>query len=308
MTYRLGIDLGGTSAKMAVVNSKNQIMREGSVQTSDNPSPSKLVQQLARVGKLLMKGYSVKNVGVGVAGDIDFDNGIIRFSPNLHWKRVPLKKLMIKAFHRQVVVDNDANVTAWGIYKTQAPPKTKHVIVVTLGTGVGGGIILDGKLYRGATGTAGEIGHLIMKEDGRKCNCGDAGCLETYSGGFHVTKAVRKDLEKGQKSRLRTLFDRDPDQISPYAISQAAKQGDRYALGVWNGIGHHLGLALGNLIYVFNPQMIFIAGGVAQAGSLILKPLWGTLKKRSFPVPIHAVKIRIAKNAAHMGVIGASLL
>ena len=308
MKYRLGIDLGGTSAKIALVTDRRKIIREGSVRTAHNPNAQILVKQLVKVSSQLIQGKPVSHVGVGVAGDIDFQRGIVRVSPNLGWKNVPLKRLLNKAFKKSVKVDNDANVAAWGIYKTQAPSNIKHVIVVTLGTGVGGGIVLNGQLHRGATGSAGEIGHIIMDEKGPRCNCGNVGCLETYVGGFHLTRAVRRSLRSGKKSKLLKIFKENPKQITPLTLAKAAKQGDAYAQSVWNGVGHSLGVALGNLIYVVNPQMIFLSGGVAQAGSLILKPLWRVLKTRAFHVPTRTVKIQIAKDAAHVGVLGASLL
>lgn len=308
MSFRLGIDLGGTSAKLALVGPHNKIIKEGSVSTQGRSVPKEIIEKLTVEAHRLMKGKKISQVGVGVAGDIDFEKGVIRVSPNLGWKRVPFGRLLAQRLRRKVILDNDANVAAWGIYKTQVSPKVKHMMVLTLGTGVGGGIILNGRVHRGATGTAGEVGHLTMIEGGRQCNCGNKGCLETYSGGLYLTREVRRQLEKGQQSQLRSLFNDNPDQLNPFVIAEAAQAGDPYAQSVWNEVGHYLGVAIGNLIYVFNPEVIFLTGGVSHARDLILKPLWKTLRERAFKVPVGAVKIKIAKNAGHMGVIGASLL
>ncbi len=308
MSFRVGVDLGGTSVKIGLVSPRNVIVKETNVQSSGFPDPAMLFKKIAAAIKDLAGTNKIESIGVGVAGDIDSKNGIVRISPNLGWKHMPLKKHLQKYFRCAISVDNDANAAAWGLYKTQAPKTARNVIVMTLGTGVGGGIIIDGKLYVGATGSAGEVGHMNIDENGPLCNCGNRGCLETYVGGPHLVKKVLSACAKGQKTSLRPLFLQDPDNITPYAISQAAKKGDRYALSIWNSVGHALGLAIGDLVYVLNPDMIFFTGGIAQAGSLILKPMWATLNKRTFKTPLRAVKIAVASEATHIGILGAALL
>jgi glucokinase len=308
MEFRLGIDLGATSAKIALVSGVSRIVQEGSVPTAGFPKPAELARSMAEVCRKLAATRRVKKVGVGVAGDIDSAHGIVRIGPNLGWKNVPLKKLLQARLKWPVDVENDAKAAAWGLYKTQIPARIKHLIVMTLGTGVGGGIIIDGKLHRGATGSAGEVGHMNIDENGPLCNCGLRGCLETYVGGPHIVKRVRGDLERGQKSALRAVFDADPDDLSPLVIAQAAQKGDAYALSVWRDVGHALGVAVGDLIYLLNPEMICFTGGIAQAKSLFLKPLREKLRERTFTTPINAVQLSVAAQAAHIGVVGAALL
>jgi glucokinase len=308
MTFRLGIDLGGTSAKIGLVSSTKRIVNESSVPSLGSPEPKDLVARMAEVCKRLAVGKKIEKLGVGVAGDIDSARGVVRISPNLGWKNVPLKSLLEKRVPWNVTVDNDAKAAAWGLYNTQIPKSIKHVIVMTLGTGVGGGIILNGLLHRGATGTAGEVGHMNIEENGPLCNCGNHGCLETYVGRPHIEKKVRTALENGQKSSLQALFHDDPQQITPLAIAQAAEKGDAYALSVWNDVGRALGIAVGDLIYLLNPQMICFTGGVSQAKELYLKPLRETLSKRAFKTPVNAARLMVAVQAANIGVIGASLL
>ncbi len=308
MTYRMGIDLGGTTAKLALVSAGQKIVREISVPTAGFPNAALLAEKLGAAGKILMKGASVQKVGVGVAGDIDSENGIVRVSPNLGWKNVPLGKLLKKHLKQTVVVENDANAAAWGIFHTQAPKHTQNVIVMTLGTGVGGGIVLNGQLHRGTTGSAGEIGHMVIDEKGPLCNCGNRGCLETFVGGPHLIRYVQEALVAGEKSGLQTVYKRAPDEITPYLIAQFARKRDALALRVWNRVGHALGRAIGDLAYILNPELVIFTGGIAQAGSLILNPLWKTLNTRSFKTPIQALKIKIAADAPHIGALGASLL
>lgn len=308
MNYRLGIDIGATSAKIALVSGVSRIVEEASVPTAGFPKPGELAAAMSDASRRIVRGRRVTKVGVGVAGDIDSARGIVRIGPNLGWKNVPLKKLLQARLRWPVVVDNDAKAAAWGLYNTQIPKRIRHLIVMTLGTGVGGGIILDGKLHRGATGSAGEVGHMNIAADGPPCNCGLRGCLETYVGGPHLVKRVRRDLERGQKSRLRRIFLEDQDAITPLEIAQAAKKGDAYALSVWRGVGEALGVAIGDLIYILNPQMICFTGGIAQARNLFLDPLRAKLRERTFRTPVGAVEFRIAEQAAHIGVVGASLL
>ncbi len=312
MRYFFGVDLGGTTAKLALVNEKKKIIEDFSIKTSGLPSPRAIAQEIGAVFKKMRfaKGAAGRpqKIGVGVAGDIDVKRGVVRISPNLGWKNVPLGPLLKKASGVQVHIDNDANAAAWGIYQTQVPAHIKNVLVVTLGTGVGGGIILNGKLHQGATGSAGEVGHMVMDEEGRRCNCGLKGCLETYAGGTHLVKIAHDALAHGFKSRLQSLYKKNPNFITPKSIAEAALKKDSLSMAIWNNAGHMLGVALGNLVYVLNPEMIFLTGGVSQAHNLILAPLRKNLSLRPFQTPVRAVKIQLAKNPANVGVIGAALL
>jgi glucokinase len=304
----VGVDIGGTSVKIGLVSDSLKILKQTGVPSAGFPDPAALFKQVAAAIKALAGSNKIHSIGVGVAGDIDSQNGVVRISPNLGWKKMPLRKHLQKYFRCPISVDNDANVAAWGLYKTQAPARAKNVIVMTLGTGVGGGIIIDGKLYTGSTGSAGEVGHMNIEENGPLCNCGNHGCLETYVGGPHLAKKVLAACAAGEKTSLQALYSKDPGSITSYAIAQAAEKGDRYAISIWESVGNALGLAIGDLIYILNPDMIFFTGGIAQAGSLILKPLWRTLNKRAFKTPLGAVDIVVANEATHIGVVGAALL
>ncbi len=308
MAFRIGIDLGGTNVKVGLVNSRLQIVKEQTVRTSGFQKPESLAKELALVSKALSKGHDVSHIGIGVAGDTDSKNGIVRVAPNLKWKNVPFKKVFQSHISGHVTVDNDANVAAWGIYNTQTPKGVKHILVLTLGTGVGGGIIIDGKIYRGGTGSAGEFGHLTIVPNGLPCNCGDKGCLEAYVGGLNLSRNVAKAILEGAKTRLKKIYKRAPSELTPHSIFVAAKEGDAFALKVWKEVGDNLGMAIGNLAYLFNPEMVFLTGGVAQAGELFLKPLSEKLINRAFETITQSIVLKVAKNPNQMGVIGAALL
>jgi len=308
MKVRLGIDLGGTSAKIALVSTANKILKLVEVESAGFPNPSDLVEKMANATKKLLNSHKLTHAGVGVAGDIDSKKGVVRVSPNLGWKNVPLGPLLTKKLKSRVIVENDANAAAWGFYKTQTPKSVQNIIVMTLGTGVGGGIILNGKLISGATGSAGEVGHMTIDEKGPLCNCGNNGCLETYVGGPHIVGKVLSALNSGQTSSLQKLFQVDPHQITAQHISEAARNGDAYALSIWTDVANALAIAVGNLIYTLNPQWIVFTGGIAQTKDLILDPLKKKLKARAFQTPIQAATIKVASDAPHIGVLGSSLL
>lgn len=303
MTFRLGIDMGGTSVKMGLVSPSHKIVKETSVESGAGTSVATLVEKIGAQARLMLGTKKVSHIGVGVAGDIDFEKGVIRVSPNLGWRNVPLRKLLEKEFKRSVLVDNDANVAAWGVYKTQVSAKHKHVIVLTLGTGVGGGVIVDGHIHRGATGSAGEVGHMIVEENGRLCHCGNKGCLEAYVGGPYLMRHVKDALTNGVDSRLC-----QQTEVTPKDIAAAAHAGDVFAQTVWRDVGQKLGLACGNLIYIFNPSFIYLCGGIAQANELILNPIRSHLKTRAFRTPMEYAHVKVAQNSSHIGLVGASLL
>ena len=199
--YYLGVDMGGTLIKIAIVDDKANVIEEAVVNTDINASPKSVIENITEVFKKFKHYNKVKTIGIGIAGDIDFKQGIVRISPNLpKWNKVQLKRDIEKITGKTVYVDNDANTAAIGAYWLDIKAKADNMICVTLGTGVGGGIIINKKLFRGNNGTAGEIGHITVIPDGRKCNCGNYGCAETYIGVRHIVKETI-DLLKTNKSK-----------------------------------------------------------------------------------------------------------
>lgn len=306
MPYRLGIDLGGTTAKIALVDAKNRVERQESVGTANRPDPKSLARTMAEVCRRFSIGKKIQSLGVGVAGDIDSERGVVRVSPNLGWKNVPLRNLLKRHLAFPIMVDNDANAAAWGIFHTQVPASAQNVIVITLGTGVGGGIILNRSLHRGATGSAGEIGHMTLVQNGRRCNCGNRGCLEAYAGGYYLAKYARQ-MAKAGGTALEKWSELNGE-LTAKSLAQAANAGNRAAKNLWEEAGRMLGIAIGNLVYTLNPDTVVLTGGVAKAGGLLLRPARRVLRERTFKTITGAVRVKIAKGATEAGVIGASLL
>ena len=307
--YYLGVDMGGTLIKIAIVDDKANVIEEAVVNTDINANPKSVIENITEVFKKFKHYNRVKTIGIGIAGDIDFRQGIVRMSPNLpKWNKVQLKRDIEKITGKIVYVDNDANTAAIGAYWLDIKAKADNMICVTLGTGVGGGIIINKKLFRGNNGTAGEIGHITVEPYGRKCNCGNYGCAETYIGVRHIVKETI-DLLKTTKSKyILRLANNDIEQITPKLLSQAAEKGDLVAKKVWKGAGERLGILLSDIIDFFNPDCIVLCGGISNAGDLIIKPAKEQIKKRAFKTAAKACKIVVSKYTSKLGVVGAAML
>ncbi|MBD3272595.1 MAG: ROK family protein [Elusimicrobia bacterium] len=309
--HALGIDLGGTHIKIALVDAEGNLSYDSTIETPVKLGPSGVINEIKKAGKILIKKTRksrVAGIGVGVAGDVDQYAGKIRFSPNLNWKNVFLGKELKRYFKLPVIVDNDANAAAWGAYMLEARENIKHLITVTLGTGVGGGIIIDGKLYRGASGSAGEIGHMTIYPEGLKCSCGSRGCLECYVGAPHLVRQANAAVRKGRKTIISSMVHGRLEAVTPIIIEMAAKRGDALAKEIWTNAGKNLGIAMGSLINIFNPEMIVLAGGTSRAGRLLTEPMWRSLKRNSFINPRKHLSIILSQRDKDLGVAGAGLL
>jgi glucokinase len=296
--YRLGIDLGGTLVKLALVGPAGRVVSLKEVETVLNPRD--LISRLKRAAEpWRLKG--LRGTGVGVAGDVDPVKGAVRFAPNLKWKNVPIRSLLRKAgFPAPVHVENDATAAAWGAYHGELKKRTENLIVLTLGTGVGGGLVLDRRLYRGSTGTAGELGHITVDPGGPLCGCGNRGCLEAYLGGIHLVRWAKAEMLRRKRKA--------PADLTPFSLFQAARRGDPAARALWNRAGWALGIGLASLINIFNPDTILLTGGVAGAHPLFLPAARREIAKRAFLTPRRAVFLRVFPQSKNLGVIGAALL
>ncbi|MFH1379817.1 MAG: ROK family protein [bacterium] len=307
----LGIDLGGTHIKVALVESSGNIKKDMQLDTRVKEGPAAIIQDIKKACKQLIakKGNQrIKGIGVGIAGDIDQRSGKVRFSPNLNWKNVWVGRELKKYFNIPVIIENDANAAAWGAYILDSKKKIKNIITLTLGTGVGGGIIFDGKLFRGSTGSAGEIGHIPLYPYGPKCSCGCRGCLECYVGAPHLVRKTQEAIMAGRKTLISDMVHDDLNAITSIIIEIAAKKGDGLAREIWDTAGKSLGIAIGGLINLLNPRMIVLAGGTSRAGKLILDPMWYAIKKHSFSSVRKNLSIIVSRHDKDLGVVGAALL
>lgn len=308
----LAIDVGGTGIKLGLVTSAGQIIKTARVSTPQKPEPQEVADLIASEARKLIahlgKHPRLAGVGVGAAGDVDPKSGLIRISPNLKWHNVPLKRMLTQRLTFPVIVENDANVAAWAAYVVEAKRRVRDLLCVTLGTGVGGGLVVDGKLYRGASGSAGEIGHMTLYPEGISCACGNSGCLERYIGARAMSEEARRAIAAGEPTLITKFVNGDLAKIEPAIVQKAALANDRFALSLWTQAGERLGIGLASLINVLNPDWIVLAGGLSRAGDLLLDPLRRTISKRSFPTPAATAKLVISKLDQDLGIVGAGLV
>lgn len=303
-----GIDIGGTKIAGAVVDAEGRVIAESRV---ESPATDPEAMEAAAAGLVaeLVAEHPVTAIGVGAAGYIASDRSTVLFAPNIAWRNEPLGVDLARLTGLPVVVENDANAAAWGEFRHGAGRDVDDQLMVTVGTGVGGGIVTGGHLLRGAFGVAAEIGHLCVVPDGRLCGCGNRGCLEQYGSGSALVRATREAVA-GSSLLAQGLLDRaggDPSAITGPMITEAAQDGDRFAIEQLEELGAWLGHGIASLVTVLDPAVIVVGGGVSLAGDLLLDPLRATFDRelagRGFRP---RAEVRPAALGNRAGVIGAS--
>ncbi len=309
--YAIGVDLGGTSIKLGIVTNTGRLIKKISIRTEAEKGPQKVIENIiSGINELIEKSkYKISGIGIGCPGVVTPGKGIVEDPPNLpRWKKVNIGKIIFQEFRKPVIVDNDANAAAIGELTFGSGKNYKSFIMITLGTGVGGGIVINKKIYHGDFGAAGEIGHISIDLNGPKCNCGSYGCIEAYAGNLYLRERVRTELRKYPKSKLWKLINNDLSKVSPRNIQTAAEMGDAYAKSVINDLGVYLGSAFASLCNVLDISVFIIGGGIAGFG----KPLFDSIKKtiaRRVMAPIRPrVRVLPAKLKNDAGIKGASAL
>ncbi|MBN1462770.1 MAG: ROK family protein [Paludibacteraceae bacterium] len=292
--YSIGIDMGGTTTKIGIVDAQGKVVKRASLKTAAYPVFADYVNALYKVLLPLIEevgGLSqIKGIGAGLPNG-NYYSGCIEFAPNLPWERkVPFAKLVSEKFNLPCTVTNDANAAAIGEMTYGAAKGMKHFIMITLGTGLGSGIIIDGKLVYGSDGFAGELGHVVMvRHNGRPCGCGRTGCLEAYCSATGVARTARTMLlETNTASLLRTI---DEDKITSKEVYEAAMQGDKLAIEVFNFTGKMLGEAFADFTTFSAPEAIILFGGLAKAGDLLMKPIQKSMEQSMLPLWKGKVKL-----------------
>ena len=310
--YKIGVDVGGTNVKVALVDKTGSIVYSDTVPTRAEMGYEytisniiKAIQDLMKESKVLKE--AIEGIGFGFPGQIDCDNGIVRLAPNIPgWVNIPIAEIVSKEFGIPVKVDNDVRCAALAELNYGAGKGAKNMICITVGTGIGSGIIMNGKLVRGASNAAGELGHIkLQMEGGPICGCGDTGCLEAFASGPAIVALAEEYIRGGKSTKYRELA--NPD-ITPYIVAEAAKQGDVVAKKIFEIVGGYIGIGLASVVNLLNPEKVVIGGGVADAGDLLFNPIKKTLSERTMPIQGAAVEIVHAELGNTAGVIGASLL
>jgi len=297
--FIIGIDLGGTSLKTALFDARLKLISRKSFNTKSFDNKEKLVAGIVKSIEALAeeKGLSwrgIAGIGIGLPGPVDNLRGIVRFLPNIRgWKNVRLKNILENKFSFPVFLDNDAKLMALAEHALGRAKGANNALCVTLGTGVGGALILEGKLFRGKDNAAGEIGHLPINVDGPFCNCGGKACLEAYIGNARIALRARK------------LFGR---RITLEELSGLAARKNKLAIALWQEVGSQLGVALSGMVNLLNLDSIVIGGGVANAGGMLFSRVKKTIKERAMSVQAKRVRVLKAALGSDAGVIGAAVL
>jgi glucokinase len=303
----IGVDLGGTKMAVGVVDSEQHIHYEGK-ESSIGLSEDKLVEDLGReLEEAIQARPDVVSAGLGIPATIDHDRGVAIQAVNLEISDVPLRDLMRERIGLPVFIDNDANVAALAEHLFGAGRGAQNVVMLTIGTGIGGGLVLGGEIYRGSTGGAAELGHIVVEEDGLPCqgNCPNHGCVETYASGTALAREGKAAAERQPDSALGKALAEGP--ILGRTVTDLAAKGDALATDVVDDAGRHLGVALASLANIFDPDVIVIGGGVAAAGELLIGPARKELEARALD-PMNRTPVKLAELGPEAGMIGAAAM
>jgi glucokinase len=303
----VGIDVGGTKINALRVVRDGEIVDRKNVPTPADDEEATLAAMIDLARAMLTD--DVLAIGVGAAGLIDASDGVLRFAPNLAWRDLPIAARMREVLGLPCQVDNDANAAAYGEYRLGAGRGFRHMLLVAVGTGIGGGIVSDGRLFRGAHGFAAEIGHIVVEPGGPLCGCGNFGCWEQVAAGRTIDRMGREAAREHEHSILARLAGGDPEQVNGLVVTEAARRGDEAAVRVLAEVGRRLGQGIAGLVNVLDPQIVVVGGGAIAAGDLLLDPARAAFLD-AVEGPEHRPRVPIvaAELGPDAGAVGAAVL
>lgn len=301
----IGVDIGGTKVAAGVVDDSGEIV-EHTLRPTAADRPDVVAETVADVVRELSQGRDIEAVGVGAAGFVDETRSMVRFAPNLAWREEPLQKKISGMVGLPVVIENDANAMAWGETRFGAGRGQSHVVCITLGTGIGGGLVFDGALFRGRWGMGAELGHMQVLPGGRKCGCGNVGCWEQYASGQALVKDAR-EIADADPERARTLLGLADGKIEGEEVTEAARLGDEASLAAFRSLGDWLGQGMADLAAILDPGCFIVGGGVSRAADLFIdraRQAFGERITGRGHRPL--AEIKLAELGASAGVVGAA--
>ncbi len=307
----IGIDLGGTNIAVGLVSEEGKILAQASTPTMNERDAIEIVKDMAMLIDKVTEKYGIsksdiKGVGIGSPGSIDFDNGVVVYSNNLKMEKFHIAEELNKLTGLKVSVDNDANCAAMGEY-VEYEDKVKNFVFVTLGTGVGSGIIVDGKMLHGFNGAAGEGGHIVIEMNGEPCTCGRNGCWEAYASVTALIRQTKAAMEKNPDSLMHKIAEEE-GKVSGMTSFVAAKKGDKTAEEVVKQYAIYVAEGLTNLENIFQPEMICVGGGISREGDYLLNPIKDYVAKMGYNKYMKKTEIVTAKLFNDAGIIGAAML
>jgi len=311
--YVFAIDIGGTITKLALFDLNYRIIKKATFETKKYKGKNRLIEAIvSQFYKILqaqtLHPKSIAAIGIGIPGLVDRQGIVYELTNIPGWKNVPLAKIIQRRLKIPTVVDNDANLTALGEWQLGKGRGKTNIISLTLGTGVGGGIIVGGELFHGGKFTAAEIGHIPVSSKGKKCNCGGEACLETYVGNSYLSRIAQKAIKKGRRSLLKKMARGNLRSITPLLLKQAAERGDSLSKEIWKEAGLKIGMVLAGLVNIFNPELIIVGGGVSFAGKFIFPSIRKSLQTHVMKVYRKNLKLVPGQFRKDGGLIGAAVL
>ena len=308
----IGVDIGGTFVKLYVMNENGEIIRKEKVETNYENGAEAFLQQIAGLINQIKAEFSDHKVavGVGAPGDVDNQNGVLRYNPNLKFKDVddwPLADILEKMTGIRPHVANDATMAAWGVYESTLNRQANNVLVVTLGTGVGGGLIINKELYQGSNGTAGEVGHtkIASTKTGPQCGCGARGCLEAFVGTIGIRRRVMEGVLEHPQSILAQMVAEEKN-FKIELVSRAADRGCPLALKIWEDTGFFLGIGISNICLVLDVDTVVLTGGVSGAAKYFLPATENVLHHQQIQTPFKKLKLMVSQDP-NIGGVGAAM-
>lgn len=308
----LGIDLGGTKILTGLINSGGTLLAQDYRKTKARKGPEAVVQRMAESATEVIAAAGivpedVQAVGIGAPGPVNVIAGVVTSPPNLPgWVQVPLRQLIQEALGIPAFLENDANAAALGEYLFGAGRGYQDIIYITVSTGIGGGLILNGRLYHGIDGAAAEVGHMTVIPNGPRCGCGNQGCLEAVSSGTAIAREAKELLNRGVPTLISELAADDPEDVSARIVAQAAQQGDAEAQEIVRKAMDYLGIGIANLVNIFNPELVIIGGSLTKLGEMMFDRVQSAVNRRAFRISAQRVKIVPAELGDRVGIFGAA--
>jgi glucokinase len=301
----VAVDLGGTLIRSALINERGKILARAQRATLAQEGPKAVIGRIEACIRDVARGTEV--ISIAAPGPLDPWKGIIHQAPNLPgWREVPLADIIHRTFKVPVHLNNDANLAALGEHRFGAGQGASDLIYITISTGIGGGIISQGRLLVGAKGLAGEVGHITLEPQGPPCGCGDRGHLEALASGPAIARRAVEEMEKGTETSITRLVEGELSKVTAKVVAQAAQEGDPLANSIFKEAGFYIGLGVTNLLHILNPELVIIGGGVSKAGDLLFDPIRATVKERAIPSIKEGVKIVPAALGDDVGLLGAA--
>ncbi len=308
----ISIDLGGTKISTALVARDGHIIAQDYQETHAAQGPEAVIRRILDGARRVVAQAGVRSsqaaaIGICAPGPLDTETGEVVSPPNLPgWDHVPVRQLVEDGLGAPTYLEKDANAAALGEHRFGAGRGTQHMIYVTVSTGIGGGLILDGRLYRGSCGMAGEVGHITLMRHGPLCGCGNRGCLEALASGTAIAREARERVAHGVPTLIAVLAEKDPERITAKLVAEAASQGDAEAQEIMAEAMNYLGIGMANLVNLFNPELIVIGGGLANIGEKLLEPVQRAIRRHAYAALAQAVQVVPAELGDDVGVLGAA--